>query len=273
LIPAALLQKEGFRCKIITEHTPQLPDVLIVGKTIDPNALQMITECKAAGKRVIVDACDDARGTVIHDQLIQMCQVADCITVSTPTLRDLFKTLYGLNAVVVDDCIEGIRKPPAFLNKPPSLLWFGHATNLAGLREAFEPIQNDCELTICTNDIRKTCEIVGVKARYAEWDLETQMSLLDECDAVLITSAKGDRGAVKSPNRVITSLWAGKPVICEPLPSYLELKDFAYVGHIPSQFGRMMREEPEQRIHKGQEFILESYGQAHKKWAKVILGD
>lgn len=71
-----------------------------------------------------------------------------------------------------------------------------------------------------------------------------------------------EKGRVKSANRLLETLRAGRIAVAHPLPSYLELKDFAWTGDRLEDGIRSVLENPAaalQRAREGQRYVAEKF--------------
>lgn len=64
--------------------------------------------------------------------------------------------------------------------------------------------------------------------RYAKWSTDCLWRSLQEADLVVIPQVMNDKTRnAKSSNRLVESMWAGRFVVANPIPSYQEFGDWA----------------------------------------------
>ena len=124
-------------------------------------------------------------------------------------------------------------------------LWFGHPTNLESLYQALPSLlqagkRKPIDLRILTkrvDGIERACKDMNsrhrhaLSMRFAEWSIAETWNSLAATDFVIIPARPDNRRLLaKSTNRIIESLWAGRFVVAHPIPSYLEFKEWAWIG-------------------------------------------
>jgi hypothetical protein len=94
-------------------------------------------------------------------------------------------------------------------------------------------------LTVVTGPIAETHAVIAGLARGHEarlrvelvpWSLEATWSTLAASDMAWIPVSDSAPKAVKSPNRLLESLWAGRLVVADPIPAYLPFADLVPIG-------------------------------------------
>lgn len=70
----------------------------------------------------------------------------------------------------------------------------------------------------------------GFRIEFVEWSLEGVRATIEAADLVLLPQERVGAGAVKSHNRLVEAIRAGRFAIASPIQSYLELADCAWVG-------------------------------------------
>jgi SAM-dependent methyltransferase len=173
---------------------------------------------------------------------------------------------------------------------PLRLLWFGHGTNLASIVELLPELHalvTRCDValhlvTAPNAGIEQVCvrfnehHAPAFQLRLSPWSADMTWRALRDCDLVIIPIQKDDpRKAVKSPNRLIEGLWAGRFVIANPIPSYEEFGAFAWLGDsIVSGIGWALDHPRDvmRRIAAGQSYIEKNYspGAIARDWDAAI---
>lgn len=170
---------------------------------------------------------------------------------------------------VIADPVEGRRESPVFVppraggflrnligrqqdgSLPLRLLWFGGpARNFAPVQALLPQLSGwarqrsgrPVDLNIVTAPwpaVLREIEVHGqaadaargLRLRFTPWSRETLAAALAGCDLVLLPGDPNDPlrlGA--SANRLVESFWAGRFVIANGLPSYMEFRNEAWIG-------------------------------------------
>jgi hypothetical protein len=295
-VPAAALGAAGLESKVIHLNASanrstlvarfEGADAVIFGKlpeveAVDRYTLALAAELRARGTKVLADFSDDhfmhpATGPVYR----ALANAVDRVTASTPALAQVLAAHTAAPVSVITDPVEGPRGEPrtgsGAADRPMSLLWFGHPTNLDTLKHGLrqmEPAQTPYSLTLVTmprvggeNIVREVSERwhgTGRTCRLVPWSVAAVFQALRECDAVVIPSDPYDhRKQVKSPNRFTEALWAGRFVLAHPLPAYEALAAYGWVG---DDLGEGLRwyagncAAARQRIEAGQAVVEERH--------------
>jgi hypothetical protein len=171
-----------------------------------------------------------------------MSALADQVVCNTAAMAEAARRYCAREPVVIADPYEGPRGAPAFSpDGPLRLLWFGHPSNLDSLEAALGDLVGYAAsqplaltvLTLMTETITRGCREVSARheGRFGmspkPWSLVAQWRELAACDAVIIPSLDAPEKRVKSANRMIEALWAGRPVVAQPLPAYLDFAPWA----------------------------------------------
>ena len=218
-------------------------DVVVFSKSFLPSNEALAERAKALGARVIFDVCDNHYQHPSYGAHYQrMSALADQVVCNTLEMAKAARPYSTGEPIVIADPYEGPRGSAAFSPAGPlRLLWFGHPSNLDSLEAALgdlidysssQPIALTV-LTQLTDAIENGCR--GVSARHdgrfvmsaKPWSMEAQWRELAACDAVIIPSRDVPEKRVKSANRMIEGLWAGRPVVAQPLPAYLDFDRWA----------------------------------------------
>jgi glycosyltransferase involved in cell wall biosynthesis len=111
---------------------------------------------------------------------------------------------------------------------------------------------------------------------HVPWSLDTMAAELARADLVLLPQdAMSAWGRVKSHNRLVEALRAGRFAIASPIPSYLELADYAWVGtDLAAGIEWALRhpDEVQDRLAAGQAYVAERFAPAviGAKWAELL---
>jgi hypothetical protein len=257
LAPARYLEGEGHQNQFLRldERLPGdeiqqalAADVVVVSKVLAQGGVEVARHAQALGARVIVDLCDDHFDTPdLGPAYHCLCKLADRITASTTAMEDVIRQITGKRAALIDDPYEGPLGQPRFEPTPERvrLMWFGHPVNFDTVAEMVPKLgalPGPTRLSLhvvsnsANNNIRAYLEKVNrhfgprLTALFTEWSPETTWRALADCDLVVVPSLPSAKKLVKSPNRVVEPLRAGRFVVAYPLPSYVELADFVWLG-------------------------------------------
>lgn len=256
LIPAQQLARLGHAVQLLTvppDGTPpaQLAglacDALVVSKSYNRACEEVLQSLKARGVRVVADFCDDH---FAHPQIgphfQALARIADEVVAATPAMAGVLRRHTGREAVVITDPVEGPRREPRFEPKLPALklAWFGHPSNIPGIIDRSAELKAlaarmPLRLRLVTEATPQTQEFARALAgldparvtiEMAPWSLESTWQALEQADAVWIPIGNADKNTVKSPNRLVEGLWAGRLVVADALPSYEPFADVTPVG-------------------------------------------
>lgn len=219
------------------------------------NALLRWIEASAPRLRVIVDFADDiAAAAAIAGQpgLIEFqtrVLRAAAVTVPSLALKERLSPLARHGVTVIEDPYESVRAcEPAFAPGPVlRLAWFGvfgeHLRPFveAELAKIAQRLARPVELAFVTDDAQKNR--VGAMASrlravnpqfelcHVTWSVAATADALARADIVVLPQDAGsDWGRVKSHNRLVEALRAGRFTVASPIPSYMELAPYAWVA-------------------------------------------
>ena len=256
---------------------------------------------KIAGKhRVVVDFSDDVIAAAemasqfdvvqVQKRLLNACEA----TVPSDALRARLAA-EGAHAIhVIEDPYEGAAGAPRFSpGEPLRLVWFG--VFAAALRSYLESelcaiagrvTGRAIELAFVTyaqteplvQEMQTAIRKVNPRfsMRHVPWSLETTRVELERADLVLLPQeVESAWGRVKSHNRLVEAIRAGRFAIASPIPSYLELASYAWVGADLAtgiEWALQHLDEVQQRLAAGQAYVAERFDPAviGAKWAEVL---
>lgn len=257
LMPAAGLRALGHHALVIGHDRSSLErsreaiagaDVVVFRRNYeDPECIEtLLGETAAAGIKTVFDLSDDRLHGRVGPHLRRMVELAGAVVTTSDSLRTKISEEYGKDAFVIGDPFEGPRGEPRWQPGPRlKVLWFGHPVNLPSLEQSLPAMLEACrkkpmDLRIVTervDGIERQCKDFNSKnrnllsMRFAEWSNAETWRSLAETDFVVIPYIAGHpRSLAKSPNRIIESLWAGRFVVAQPIPSYLEFSEWAWIG-------------------------------------------
>lgn len=301
LIPAAGLSARGHEARVIGYDRDSMDqarqaaadaDVVIFRRNYeDPGCIEgLLAETAALGKKTVFDLSDDRLHGRVGPHLRRMVELAGSVTTTSDSLCRKIREEYGREAFAIGDPFEGPRGEPRW--RPGTrlrALWFGHPVNLPSLEQCLPVLlhaarNKPMDLRIVTgrvDGLERQCKEFNARhrnvlsLRYAEWSGEETWRSLADADFVVIPYIAGHpRSMAKSPNRIIESLWAGRFVVAQPIPSYLEFSEWAWIGEDIGQGIGWMMDHPaviESRILAAQRHIEDRYSAEHitAEWETV----
>lgn len=253
LVPAQQLARMGHSVRVASILEGGGPialgdgpfDVLVLSKSFRASNEELARSVKARGVRVAVDFCDDHFDHPEHGRHFHaLARMADVVVASTEAMADSVKRNAGRDAIVIPDPVEGPKRAAEFRPRPPVLrvLWFGHPTNLGGLAQGIDALsalasRMPVRLTIVTKLLAGVDEVAAdigrkakVEVRLAPWSIEATWKALEEADVVWIPVGDSAQKAVKSANRLLESIWAGRLPVADAIPAYQPFADLVPIG-------------------------------------------
>lgn len=257
---------------------------------------------KKAPMAVVADVTDDFDVLPLKDtdtlRFLSDWQAAllrNChITVTCNALRDSLAASAKHGITVIEDPYEAAGLSPwrAPGNGPIRICWFGNtaAATLPSLTRALEAILGRYPDTAFSIElvtaarwemIRPLAERLaqarpGLEVSLTEWSLEATWRALERCDFVLLPHETQDAWAKgKSHNRLAAAIAAGRIALASPIPSYLELKDYAWVDDDLAGGIAWALSNPaaaRDRVERGQAHVERHHSTAAvaEKWSRTL---
>jgi hypothetical protein len=266
--------------------------------------LSTLLDSIAAGRtpaRVLADLSDDyaALAAPLHAPFLAEYQrrLGELCTLVVPcaALRDAVAPVARHGVEIIEDPYETLEARPVRTRSSDALAlcWFGNLgpPNADGLREALVALARDADardgrIEIVAGEQSRplgTAIAAAVNAARPTWSVDyTAWSPAAVEDAiarsdfvVLPQEHEASWGRVKSHNRLVQAIRCGRLAIASPIPSYLELSDYAWVGEPLGAGLRWALEHPEdaaRRVRRGQAYVAERFSPAAigAKWARVL---
>jgi SAM-dependent methyltransferase len=267
-------------------------DVLVVSKSLSAASGHLAAAMKSRGVRIVADFCDDHfEHADLGPQYRDLARVADVLVASTDSMAQALRRHTGRESIVITDPVEGPRGVPSFRPGLPALrmTWFGHPTNLDGLVARLDQLQAlarrmPVRLEIVTSPLPEVASLAsdvarsaGIEVAIVPWSIEATWKSLKEADAVWIPVAEAHRKEVKSPNRLLEAVWAGRLVVADAIPAYEAFADILPVGQGLAEPMAKALADPqavEEALRAAQRRIAREHSgyQCGRRWARA-LGD
>lgn len=305
ILPAEQLARSGHPIELMTAAPANFlqvnaqalagVDAVVISK-VDPRGWPAVMrQLQQSGRRVVVDVCDnDFDSLEIAVEFTALVRDASQLVAATTAMAEVIAQRTGRQADVVSDPVEGPRGEPRFEPRWPALrcLWFGHHTNLDSLLQSLEQLRPALArmpidlrvLTTPVNDAEQAAARLSapfggrLSLSFAPWSVDATWDELKQCDVVLLPSLQHQGKMVKSPNRLLEALWAGRPVVAHPIPAYAHWQDEAFVGtDLSAQLERLFgaaATDVLQRIAAAQRRIAagNSPYAIGRRWAQCLAG-
>lgn len=226
-----------------------------------------------------------------QDRLARQCRpIASC-----EALREVIAPLARGPVEVIEDPYESARALPVRAPTGPDLrlCWFGNlapatlapvagalraiARRFAGRKVALDCVTGAHQRHLVDAMATELAALHGDFAvRIAAWSPAAVAAALEGADLVLLPQdATSGWGRVKSHNRLVESIRAGRLAVASPIPSYLELRDFAWVGDDLADGIAWALANPDAaaaRVARGQPVVAERFSPERigERWRQVL---
>jgi glycosyltransferase involved in cell wall biosynthesis len=277
----------------VREQVAGADRVVFIKNYVDPGCSeQLLQEQRARGVKTLFDLTDDRFKGDASDHLHRMVLHADSVVTVSSALRNTILQMAGKDSVIVGDPYEGPRGTPRWSPDARRLkaLWFGYGWNIVGLMRALPSLLEAAkdfptDLRIVTSGvegIERYCEKFNrnsghaLALQYVNWSSGETWSSLAATDFVVIPALLDEQWTLaKSSNRIVEALWSGRFVVSHPIPSYLEFKDWAWIGGELADGVRWMMQNATLipgRIAAAQEYIASAYSpdSIATQWERIL---
>ena len=242
------------------EKIEGVPSIVVVGKIgghqIELRQQQWIEQIQNAKKtaKIFLDYTDhhlEIHSVMKNFYSSVIREVDGCITPST-SMANLLCRFWDGRITIIEDPIEiDCQKPKRLVNRPVTILWFGHSSNIDFLIQFLQvgfDERDHIRLIVLSNEpglnYFASCNLVPsakIEFSLALWSLENMIEANKIADLCIIPSDLKDiRKSGASSNRLITSLALGLPTAADNLPSYQEFSQY-YVGLRSKDFKEILR--------------------------------
>lgn len=230
--------------------------------------------------KFVFDICDDkwsTRKKKLNDTYNFLCEKANLVITSTPTLANIIFRNTGKKAYVITDPFERERKEPNLKNITNDTIikfaYYGAGKNfeyinwsqlVTNLKSVHEKIEIHCVIGKMESHIKKVTHLIEQKILFTyQWSYELQDTIVDQCHFVILPIVNRNENILaKSPNRLIDGLQRGKLVFTNTgVNSYEPFRNYTYFGGDnfnyanPFRYAINNRDETLRRIKDGQDYI------------------
>lgn len=170
----------------------------------------------------------------------------------------------SIGAPTRDLVVRGIAEAARGLGGRPAVLDFVAHRSLGGMVAAIGKELADACPNLATN--------------FIPWSRDATWEAIDRSDIVLLPQDhRAAWGRVKSPNRLVETLRGGRLAVASPVPSYLELGDYAWIGEDLAQGVAWALANPEavlERVSAGQRHVAGRFAPERSvaAWAALLGG-
>lgn len=221
-----------------------------------------VLACKIKGIPTIMDVCDNHFQRDNSKHYIKMCEAVDQVTCNSKNMKVAIEAHTDRTAFVISDPIVFPYKEPSLFKSNgsygPKVLWFGHSSNLEGLKRWLPNIL--CKVTVVSNQ-----PLVHNKVDFIPWRPLLVEEMIKDFDIILIPSSGFTWANCKSPNRAVDTLWSGKTFITDDEDVYKDVLPFGYLVdkdglqvHDVLNTLRTNPEEAKEKIIKGQQYLKDN---------------
>ena len=292
------LAELGKVCAIVVS---KLPVSFFAGASARSAALLDWIESTAATRRVLVDFCDDLAAAAdmygltalreVQRRLLRACEA----TVPTAALRDRLLADARHGVTVIEDPYESPHAAvPRFApDATLRLVWFGVfgpplrdflETAFTGIARRLAPRPIELAFVTHTSQASLVADIAQAiaavhphfRVRFAAWSLEASAREIDAADLVVLPQDAASRwGSVKSHNRLVESIRAGRFAVASPVPAYRELAAYGCIDDDLASGVEWALANPDdvlKRITAGQAYVAERFSPARiaAQWARAL---
>lgn len=230
---------------IFPEVGSSIPSIFFIGKL--PKGLEkvevdrlfkFVLDGQRQGMKVVLDYSDHKIATRgdLSDVYREFLKISDFFTTSSSYLRRILVQEAQKPVFVVNEPVEVDFYEPRMLKDWTKALWFGHPSNFGYLVDALTRVEFGADLEIRAltdammlnkNKVPLNFRVKRTTVRVFPWSLEAmRQATLDSSFAILPSSTQDPLKAGASPNRLVTAIALGLPVLASPIESYREIGYF-----------------------------------------------
>lgn len=249
--------------------------------------LEQIKRHKSSGAKIYLDYTDHHLGfeSPMSDFYRQVVALVEKAVVPSKGMQNSLSNFYKKSIEIVEDPIEISIQTIKPINKPITVLWFGHASNIEYLvqflRAGFD-LGDSIRLIILSNEIglnmlsqTKIESPAKIECQTGIWSPELMLLAASKSDVCIIPGNPSDpRKSGASSNRLITAFALGLPVAADRLDSYVEFSDF-YADIRGAEFKALLMDPASfhERVYLAQKTVIPRFTMAKSEaaWAQALL--
>jgi hypothetical protein len=206
---------------------------------------ELVKKYKNYGLKVFLDYTDNHlresnKNRDLYNAYHEIINKVDYVVTSSNYLESVISKQFNVKTITIEDPLEvQLKEPKSNLQKIPTGLWFGHASNLnyllRFLQVEFKP-STKLKILVMSNlypfpeDLIKNLENTispKIELLILPWSISNVVLAASMSDFCIIPCGIGDdRKEGVSSNRLITSLALGLPCFADTPPSYKEFVNF-----------------------------------------------
>jgi hypothetical protein len=180
--------------------------------------------------KFVFDICDDkwsTRKKKLNDTYNFLCEKANLVVTSTPTLANIILRKTGKKAYVITDPFERQRKEPnlekitndttikfAYYGAGKNFEYINWSKLITNLKDVHEKIEIHFIIGKMESHIGNVMQLIEQKILIPyQWSYELQDTIVDQCHFVILPIvSRNENILAKSPNRLIDGIQRGKLV-------------------------------------------------------------
>jgi len=182
---------------------------IIVAKSLSKHHIQTFKGWQAKGIKVVLDYNEDV---TFDFNVRHILHTVDAVVVCSEELAKVVKE-YNNNVTIIEDAIEfHFPETTGSGSDKLQVFWFGYGGSSWMAEKMREMIEDDLGMKLVTIHEHPNADF--------SYTVDTIYDLLKKAD-IIIVPANFRRQPCKSNNRVTQAMAMNKPVVCDPMPSYL----------------------------------------------------
>ena len=282
------------------------PGAIVLGKLAARDVLQQKNTLlrvleHAGGAALYADVSDDyaALGREMREPFLAQYQKAlgkrAHLIVPCAAMGEALARHARRGITVIEDPYETAvaRSVRVQASSPLRLAWFGSlgSVNVAPLERAFDAVLGSLEgrpvqlEMVTANESRSA--VLGMRERLCQrhpgleiffslWSLPMTEAAIERSDFVLLPQEHRTAwGRVKSHNRLVSVIRAGRLALASPIPAYQELAEYGWIGEDLAEGLRWALAHPDaaaKRVTAGQHYVEERFSPeaVGRKWAQAF---
>lgn len=204
------LKSRGLDVEIFNSYNESIYKVVVV-KSFSPDHLAYFKELQSKGILVVLDYNEDVS---FDDNVVQMLKSVDAVVVCSEELSKKVKK-YNENIFIIEDAIEfSFSEICGSGSDKLQVFWFGYGGSSWMAEKMREMIEDDLGMKLVTIHEHPNADI--------PYNIDKIYDYLKKAD-IIIVPANFRRQPCKSNNRLTQAMAMSKPVVCDPMPSYLPI--------------------------------------------------